>query len=195
MEHTGLRGLFSQNFDQVAAVSEIQQYNDREVMARFTIRFVIQVVAAGSVIQLSQAIFPMDVEMISRQFISRPSLIFFIGFVLSHPVSFIFYGQTCEQNPLLTLMSLTYTECLRRSVVLQGQYVCNQPREGVSFTRPLVRELLNQTGVSPVDLGYKDFAEVMTEVDAARSILPAAGLGCWYPEGDCFLNHWGEFIS
>ena len=58
-----------------------------------------------------------------------------------------------------------------------------------------MRELLNQTGVSPVDLGYKDFAEVMTEVDAARSILPAAGLGCWYPKGDCFLNEWGEFIS
>ena len=96
MEHTGLRGLFSQNFDQVAAVSEIQQYNDREVMARFTIRFVIQVVAAGSVIQLSQAIFPMDVEMISRQFISRPSLIFFIGFVLSYPVSLWVNAQICD---------------------------------------------------------------------------------------------------
>jgi len=189
------RPLFSQPFFQVATLSDFEQYDDRHVMARFAVRLLIQVLAAGTMMHAGQAIFPMDVKKILRRFISRPSLIFFIGFVLSFPVSFVVYGQTCEQNPLLTLMSLTYTECLRRSVVLQGQYVCNRPREGVSFTRPLVRELLNQTGVSPVDLGYKDFAEVMTEVDAARSILPAAGLGCWYPEGDCFLNQWGEFIS
>ena len=189
------RLLFSQPFFEVATLSDFEQYDDRHVMARFAVRLLIQVLAAGTIMHVSQAIFPMDVKTILRRFISRPSLIFFIGFVISHPVSFVVYGQTCEQNPLLTLMSLTYTECLRRSVVLQGQYVCNRPREGVSFTRPLVRELLNQTGVSPVDLGYKDFAEVMTEVDAARSILPAAGLGCWYPKGDCFLNEWGEFIS
>ena len=189
------RLLFSQPFFEVATLSDFEQYDDRHVMARFAIRLLIQVLAAGTLMHVTQAIFPMDVKTILRRFISRPSLIFFIGFVISHPVSFVVYGQTCGQNPLLTLMSLTYTECLRRSVVLQGQYVCNRPREGVSFTRPLVRELLNQTGVSPVDLGYKDFAEVMTEVDAARSILPAAGLGCWYPKGDCFLNEWGEFIS
>ena len=164
-------------------------------MARFAIRFAIQVVTVGTIMHLSQAIFPMDVKMILQRFISRPSLIFYISFVLSYPVSFWVHAQTCEREQPLPLMTLIYTECLRRPVALQGQYVCNRPREGVSFTRPLVRELLNQTGVSPVDLGYKDFAEVMTEVDAARSILPAAGQGCWYPEGDCFLNQWGEFIS
>jgi hypothetical protein len=120
----------------------------------------------------SQVIFPMDVEMILRRFISRPSLIFYISFVLSYPVSFWIHAQTCDREQPLPLMTLIYTECLRRPVVLQGQHVCNRPREGVHFTEPFVRELLNQTGVSPLDLGYNDFAELMTEVDASqRSVL------------------------
>ena len=107
--------------------------------------------------------------MILRRFVSRPSLIFYISFVLSYPVSFSVHAQTCQPEQPLPLMILIYTECLRRPVALQGQYVCNRPREGVHFTEPFVRELLNQTGVSPVDLGYNDFAELMTEVDASSS--------------------------
>ena len=185
------QSLFSQGFFQVTTFSEFQQYNDRDVMARFAVRFVIQVVTMGTIMHFSQVIFPMDVEMILRRFISRPSLIFYISFVLSYPVSFWIHAQTCDREQPLPLMTLIYTECLRRPVALQGQYVCNRPREGVHFTEPFVRELLNQTGVSPVDLGYNDFAELMTEVDASSSqekhkhCVPVwtGGDPAWFPPG------------
>ena len=150
---------------QILTFSDFQHDHRRIVMMQFAIRLLVQFVSYFSELYLSQRVIPWTFQSLLRQYVATPALLFYIGFSISAPV--IGYDANLCLSPLSALL---YNECLRRPLYLDNQHVCRGDnvlsmggrtnhfvcRRCLTPRLSAITELLQQTGVTPLDLGCSD---------------------------------------
>ena len=150
---------------QILTFSDFQHDHRRIVMMQFAVRLLVQFVSYFSELYLSQRVIPWTFQSLLRQYVATPALLFYIGFSISAPV--IGYDANLCLSPLSALL---YNECLRRPLYLDNQHVCRGDnvlsmggrtnhfvcRRCLTPRLSAITELLQQTGVTPLDLGCSD---------------------------------------